>query len=143
MEYYYFNNIDKARYYHNRMMNNELEKSSLAKEYNVTNLNKSRQRNAYKKTIIDKTIFEKYKDKEENFKYLHDNNDEVKILELRLNKIERKNLLISPKYEQENVKDRVLRKALRRALQDPAKDSDELRRLNNKYLEHNKKSKTQ
>lgn len=135
MEYYYLKDIDRARYYHNRMMNNELEKVTSAKANSLDKLKKARKENAYKKSFGAKSIFEKYCDEDTDFKHLHKNIEEIKVLEMKLAQKSNKELLESPRYEGVDFKDRVLKKALQKILQNPAEELDELRKVNAKPYE--------
>eukprot|EP00826_Nyctotherus_ovalis_P009407 TRINITY_DN12483_c0_g5_i1.p1 TRINITY_DN12483_c0_g5~~TRINITY_DN12483_c0_g5_i1.p1 ORF type:complete len:224 (-),score=65.19 TRINITY_DN12483_c0_g5_i1:533-1204(-) len=140
MQYYYLKNIDKARYYHNRMMNNELERNSSAKLNSLQLLKETRKANAFKRSFITKTIFEKYRDKDADFKHLHSNIEEVKVLDVKLKRMTEKPLLESPRYEGSDLRDRVLKKALKRILQDPSEDAEALRRADAKLWEGGEKS---
>jgi hypothetical protein len=72
--YYYLGNINKAIYYHNRMMKGELEGDTAEKRWNVEALAKARAQQAYKRESKDglNTIFHKYKT-------IKENTDEVKL----------------------------------------------------------------
>lgn len=62
LEYYYLGNIDKAIFYHNRMMEGELEISTPAKEWNLNQLIKERNSRTFKQSKECKTIFENFKE---------------------------------------------------------------------------------
>ena len=72
MEYYYLRDIDKAIFYHNRMMKGELEKMTVEKRWNLDVLERSRQKCEYRKNSGLKTVFEIYK---ENKEKMEDNNE--------------------------------------------------------------------
>jgi len=129
MEYYYLRNIDKARFYHNRMMNGELEKRTQVKEWNLEYLYKSRKLKAYKETLGLKSDFEQYKSSIEEMQFPHDDKRELKKLDNQFVKIMQKVPLISPKFEITNLKENLLKKALNKVLQAPKKDPRELENL--------------
>ena len=133
IQYYYLNDIDRAKYYHNRMMNNELERDTSAKRIGLDKLKEANEDKALKRSLITKTVFQKYRDKDPDFKHLHENMEERKVLDVKLAKMVNKELLESPRYEEFNLKDKVLKKALQQLLQSPAEDT--LRRANTKLQE--------
>lgn len=60
IEYYYLGNIEKSIYYHNRMMNGEIEKESSAKDWSLEELKKDRHNKAFKQLKKFTTVFELY-----------------------------------------------------------------------------------
>ena len=86
MEYYYMNNIGKAQFYHNRMMEGELEPFSLVKQKNLEVLEKKDlKRRELKELKVRKTetIFEDYNrfvethPNDENIVLPHENKGEL------------------------------------------------------------------
>ena len=60
--YYYIGNVDKAIYYHNRMMAGELEPDGEVKQWNLGLLEKDQLAHAYKDAVDAKSLFESYKE---------------------------------------------------------------------------------
>jgi len=74
MQYYYLENLDKARYYHTRMMKGILEPQTYEKSENLQKLQKSRKIAEFKRTLKYKSIFENYN---ENGIFLENNKNEL------------------------------------------------------------------
>jgi len=113
--HYYLGNIDKAIYYHNRMMNGEAERRTLAKNLNLQSLNKDGELFRIRQHMLRITIFQQYKTTN---RYLHEDNEEKKKLNTKLQTIGSKQLLISPKYEKIDIKETLLKKALQNILEE-------------------------
>eukprot|EP00826_Nyctotherus_ovalis_P038412 TRINITY_DN3599_c0_g2_i3.p1 TRINITY_DN3599_c0_g2~~TRINITY_DN3599_c0_g2_i3.p1 ORF type:complete len:294 (+),score=54.66 TRINITY_DN3599_c0_g2_i3:303-1184(+) len=136
MMYYYLKEIDKAMYYHNRMMNGETEKKTLAKNLNLESLNKPMRFVKIKRRMLQSTIFQQYKDQSKYYCLLHEDKKERKKLEYKLSKILRKQLLISPKYEDANIRDHLMIKALHEIIEQPNGSSqvDALQELSKDFI---------
>ena len=71
VRYYYLNNIEKAQYYHDRMMKGKLQRDSATKR-NIIGLLDSNK----KVHISDNTIFDDYKINE-SFIFPHEDQNEI------------------------------------------------------------------
>ncbi len=136
MEYYYLRNIDKAIYYHNRMMEGEHEKQTPAKECDLEQLERARRGRAFKSDLAYRTVFEAFHDWKfsadpavagADFRYPHEDRTELAKLEGSSNRILAKKLLLSPKYQGANIKEGMLKQALHTVLlSNLVKESKEL-----------------
>lgn len=114
------------------MMNGEVEKVTLAKDYNLSKLSNSRMLGSYKKGSSEKSAFERYCDGEG---MLHENEKAMKVLSIKLARVQNKQLLLSPKYKSADIKERMLSKALGQVLQGATGPADPLRVLGKQYVE--------
>lgn len=75
LAYYYLGDINKAIYYHNRMMNKRFEGETQEKHWNNLAITNKYSKDSYKRALIQKSIFEKYKDDLKNNKnvFPHEN----------------------------------------------------------------------
>eukprot|EP00826_Nyctotherus_ovalis_P006735 TRINITY_DN11624_c0_g2_i3.p1 TRINITY_DN11624_c0_g2~~TRINITY_DN11624_c0_g2_i3.p1 ORF type:complete len:171 (-),score=43.20 TRINITY_DN11624_c0_g2_i3:439-951(-) len=142
MQYYYLRNIDKAMYYHSRMMYGKVEKETPEKLGSLEKLLKSRDAKNFKNYSNGKTDFGRYCDKDSDFVYPHENFAGLKEFDIKFLRLEKKELPPSPKYERANVKENLLKRALNKLLYDSRRDYTALRELNNKYRENKRKCKS-
>jgi len=62
LAHYYLGDINKAIYYHNRMMDKRLEGDTQEKRWNNQTIINKLEKNSYKRSSIQKSIFEEYKE---------------------------------------------------------------------------------
>ncbi len=131
MQYYYMGNIDKAIFYHNRMMRGELERFTPEREWNQTALERAREKADYKRSVLAKSIFELYLDSKErgNAVPVLSHEDEEDIIRyvgllsniegdrlgIKKNKHANAPHLLSPKYIELDIKARMMDEAIREA----------------------------
>lgn len=80
LEYYYIGNIEKACFYHNKMMNCITEKDTDVKKWNLEILEEKHKRKSYRKNIKFTSIFEEFKNVKKHggsFTYPHKNTQEI------------------------------------------------------------------
>ncbi len=116
LAYYYIGNMDKAVYYHNRMMNRMLEPESREKESNIAALEKSRELNAYKRTLAHTTMFAQYKLKilhGEEAVLPHESSNRVDMEAMKKDGWRSEQKVLSPKNEGNDTKIQFIREAFR------------------------------
>ncbi len=121
LEYYYLRKIDKAIYYHNRMMECRLEGETVEREMALERLLKKRSARAFKANIAFSTAFDLYRRARssrvaEKFCFLHDSQKEILTIEKNGPKVEKKSPLTSPKFEEEDVHERMIDRAMQEVL---------------------------
>ena len=80
LAYYYLGNLNKAIYYHNRMMSGILEGNTDVKAWNIGLLDKDRGKKTFKESTDTKSMFRDYKLAKEHdisFNYPHSNLHEL------------------------------------------------------------------
>ena len=128
LAYYYLNNIDKANYYHRRMMNGEFEGDTFAKQINLEFLRNCMKKHDY--SFYSSTIFDTYNNLKSKFVLPHERINIKEELESKMNKLIRKIPLISPKYESNDLRERIFEKALVEIMERP-RNSVEMESLQN------------
>ncbi len=119
VEYYYLADINKATYYHNRMMECDLEGQTVERAMALENLAKSRTAQAYKRDEPFASAFDAYRIAKrtpafaDQFRFIHEDRMRINRVEQTAARIERKQPLVSPRFRQENIKDRLLVRAFR------------------------------
>ena len=102
------------------MINAEAEKNTFAKQMNLELLEKNSRKLKNKEYIYKKSIFEQFAASRTNYKFPHEEFTEKAKLTNRISNLEKKQILMSPKYEEADVKGKILEKALNEIIQAPA-----------------------
>jgi len=119
IQYYYLGNIDKAIYYHNRMMNGELEINSTAKAWSIEQVQKTRLGKEFQLSRECKTMFQFYKEARElaiEYNFPHENKKEIAKTDMKIQDRKMLSNIISPKFKSNNVKENLLDEALNKLL---------------------------
>eukprot|EP00826_Nyctotherus_ovalis_P066977 TRINITY_DN9968_c0_g1_i22.p1 TRINITY_DN9968_c0_g1~~TRINITY_DN9968_c0_g1_i22.p1 ORF type:complete len:229 (+),score=75.15 TRINITY_DN9968_c0_g1_i22:685-1371(+) len=120
LAYYYLGDINKAIYYHNRMMEKRLEGDSQEKRWNNQAVANKLEKNSYKRSLIQKSVFEEYKGHAKGSRKLfpHENIEYTIILQLKGRFPVNLKKVVSPKYENNNMRQQLLSQALRMSFLD-------------------------
>lgn len=127
LAYYYLGDINKAIYYHNRMMEKKLEGDSQERRWNNQAVVNKLEKNSYKRSLIQNSVFEEYRGYVKGGRKLfpHENIEYTIMYIVRYCRLQLKekfpvNLkkVVSPKYESSNVRQELYSRALRMSLLD-------------------------